>query len=82
MARKIAKSDTNPQIREKNSPLETLALQALRRFGDYNPGTVDGDVMLMFLEFANMIIGDIRMHPYHTTTLISILRVHPRRAPD
>lgn len=68
MARKIAKSDTNPHIREKNSPLETLALQALRRFGDYNPGTVDGDVMLMFLEFANMIIDDIRMHPYHDNT--------------
>lgn len=63
-----AQSDTNPQIREKNSPLNTLALQALRRFGDFHPSTVDGDVMLMFLEFANMIIDDIRQHPYHDTT--------------
>jgi len=64
----MANSDINPQIREKHSPLETLMLQALRRYGDYNPGTVDGDVMLMFLEFANMIIDDIRMHPYHDNT--------------
>lgn len=64
----MANSDTNPHIREKFSPLETLMLQALRRYGDYNPGTVDGDVMLMFLEFANMIIDEIRQHPYHDNT--------------
>ena len=58
-------SNTNPHIRESNSPLQTLAMQALRRFGDFHPGTVDGDVMLMFLEFANMVIDEIRLHPYH-----------------
>lgn len=61
-------SDTNPHVREKNSPLNTLSLQALRRFGDFHPSTVDGDVMLMFLEFANMVIDDVRQHPYHTAT--------------
>ena len=61
----MAQSNTNPHIREKNSPLNTLAMQALRRYGDFHAGTVDGDVMLMFIEFANMIIDEIRMHPYY-----------------
>jgi len=61
-------SNTNPHIREINSPLNTLAMQALRRYGDFHPGTVDGDVMLMFVEFANMVIDEIRMHPYHDGT--------------
>lgn len=43
-------------------------MQALRRYGDFHPGTVDGDVMLMFIEFANLIIDEIRMHPYHDNT--------------
>lgn len=63
-------SNTNPHIRENNSPLETLAMQALRRFGEFHPGTVDGDVMLMFVEFANMVIDEIRLHPYHDGTEI------------
>jgi len=61
-------STTNPQITDGNTPLRVLALQALRRFGEFAPGTVDGDVMLMFLEFANLVIDDVRMHPYHTPT--------------
>ncbi len=61
-------SNSNPHRRDKYSPLSTLVMQALRRFGDFHPGTVDGDVMLMFLEFANAIIDDIRLHPYHDTT--------------
>lgn len=63
-------TDLNPHIREKFSPLETLAMQALRRFGDFHAGTVDGDVMMMFLEFANMIIDEIKSHPYHDNTSI------------
>lgn len=66
----MVQSDTNPHIREVNSPLNTLAMQALRRFGDFHPGTVDGDVMLMFVEFANMIIDDIRAHPYYDNVAI------------
>ena len=61
-------SNTNPHIREKHSPLESLIFQALRRYGDFSPGTLDGDVGLMFLEFANMVIDDIRMHPYAPST--------------
>ena len=57
-------SDSNPHIREKHSPLQALAMQALRRYGDFHPGTIDGDVMLMFIDFANMIIDEVRAHPY------------------
>jgi len=66
----MAQSNTNPHIKENFSPLNTLAMQAIRRFGDFHPGTIDGDVMLMFLEFANMVIDEIRMHPYHDGTEI------------
>ena len=61
----MAQSNVNPHIRDNNSPLSTLALQALRRYGDFNSGSVDGDVMGMFVEFANMIIDEVRMHPYY-----------------
>lgn len=80
----MATSNSNPHIAENFSPLNTLALQALRRFGDFNPGTIDGDVMLMFVEFANMVIDQIRMHPYHDGTEIDYYQ-HPsdiRPIPD
>ena len=67
-------SNTNPHIRTKYSPLRTLAMQALRRFGDFSPSTVDGDVLLMFIEFANIIIDEVRQHPYapRTTTTTTV----------
>ena len=61
-------SQTNPHITNGNSPLRTLSMQALRRFGDFNATTVDGDVLLMFLEFANMVIDDVRQHAYAPRT--------------
>jgi len=64
-------SQTNPHITNGNSPLRTLSMQALRRFGDFNATTVDGDVLLMFLEFANMVIDDVRMHTYAPRTTYS-----------
>lgn len=67
----ILDSQTNPQVTNGKSPLRTLSMQALRRFGDFNANTVDGDVLLMFLEFANIIIDDIRMHPYAPRTTVS-----------
>lgn len=57
-------SANNPPVTEPFSPLETLVFQALRRYGDMHPGTVDGEVMIMFVEFANMVIEDLRAHPY------------------
>ena len=61
-------SNSNPQIKNGRSPLQTLCMQALRRYGEFSPGTVDGDVLLMFIDFANMVIDDIRMHPYAPTS--------------
>ena len=61
-------SQTNPHITNGNSPLRTLSMQALRRFGDFNATTVDGDVLLMFLEFANIVIDDVRQHVYAPRT--------------
>ena len=57
-------SANNPHLNSPYSPLETLVLQSLRRYGDMHPGTVDGEVMMMFVEFANLIIEDLRGHPY------------------
>lgn len=54
----------NPHVTNDYAPLETLNLKALRRFGDMHPGTVDGDVNLMFLEFANDIVEEFNSHPY------------------
>lgn len=61
-------SDTklNPNIADDYSPLETLIFQALRRYGEFSPSTMDGDVAMMFIEFANMVIDEVRNHPYHT----------------
>jgi hypothetical protein len=61
-------SNSNPHIKDGRSPLQTLCMQALRRYGEFSPGTVDGDVLLMFIDFANMVIDDIRMHPYAPTS--------------
>ena len=56
----------NPQIRDNYSPLEELIMQALRRHGEFTPSTVDGDVSLMMLEFANEVLEEINSHPYWT----------------
>ena len=57
-------SANNPHLNSPYSTLETLTFQALRRYGDMHPGTVDGEVMMMFIEFGNLIIEDLRGHPY------------------
>jgi hypothetical protein len=57
-------SANNPHLGEPFSDLQTLVYQALRRYGDMHPGTVDGDVIIMFIEFANMCLEDLRSHPY------------------
>lgn len=54
----------NPQIRDEYSPLSALITQALRRFGDFSPHSVQGEVGQMFLEFANLVVDDINRHPY------------------
>lgn len=60
----MQQSESNPHIRDQYSPLETLIFQALRRYGEYSPGSVDGETILMMIEFANLVIEDVRRHPY------------------
>lgn len=57
-------SNTNPHVTDNFAPLEVMTGQAIRRFGDFSPSTLSGDAALMFIEFANMIIDEVRMHPY------------------
>lgn len=80
----MADSTSNPHIRDTYSPLETLAFNALRRYGDFTPGSVDGDVMLMFIGFANEIINEIRQHPYWDGTPINYYKsqTDAREIPD
>jgi len=59
-------STQNPHLQNGHSSLETISLQAIRQFGDFNPGTVDSSVLSMFLQFANQVIDDVRSHPYYT----------------
>lgn len=64
------KSNLNPHITDGFSTLESLIFQAARRYGEMNPGTIDGDLAMMFIEFANEVVEDVRQHPYHDNTPI------------
>lgn len=57
-------SGANPHLQGEHSPLEDLCRRALRRYGDLAPDTVDGETIMMFLDFANETIEDLRAHPY------------------
>ena len=77
-------SASNPHLGEPYSSLQTLAFQALRRYGDMHPGTVDGEVIMMFVEFANLVLEDLRAHPYYDNIEIDYY-THPtehRNVPD
>lgn len=64
----MANDSFNPQLSAAvNSPLETLARQALRRYGDNAAGVVEAEALLMFIELANLVVDDFRMHPYGTS---------------
>lgn len=64
----MANDSYNPQLSAAvNSPLETLARQALRRYGDNAAGVVEAEALLMFIELANLVVDDFRMHPYGTS---------------
>lgn len=58
------RSDSNPQLRRGHTELGKLCAEALREFGDFNPGSVNGDTGLMLLGFANNVIDEVRFHPY------------------
>lgn len=57
-------NNANPHIAD-SSPLSSLMNDALVRYGEFSPGTVSGDLTPLFLQFANMVIEDVRQHPYH-----------------
>ena len=64
----MANDSFNPQLSTAaTSPLETLARQALRRYGDNAAGVVEAEALLMFIELANLVVDDFRMHPYVTS---------------
>lgn len=60
----MADLNHNPHIRDSYSPLDTLSKGAIRIYGEYSTDTIDGEVALMLLDFANMVIDDVRAHPY------------------
>tara|TARA_B100000941_G_scaffold290924_1_gene276141 strand:+ start:14187 stop:14891 length:705 start_codon:yes stop_codon:yes gene_type:complete len=77
-------SASNPHLGEPYSSLQTLAMQSLRRYGDMHPGTVDGEVIMMFVEFANLVLEDLRSHPYFDNIEVDYY-THPtehRNIPD
>jgi hypothetical protein len=77
-------SPSTPHLNSPHASLESLVFQALRRYGDMHPGTVDGEVMMMFVEFANMVIEDLRSHPYWDNIEMDFY-THPqeiRKVPD
>lgn len=57
-------SNQRPHLRDGYSPLDALATSALRRYGEFTPGVIAGDVASMFIEFANEVIDDVNDSPY------------------
>lgn len=67
------------------STLETLALLALRRFGETSVSSMEGDALALFVLYGNEVIDDIRAHPYTSpgTELRYYAHITERRAiPD
>ena len=56
--------DLNPQIKNGYSPLSKLTRNALSRYGDFSPASVQGDAAMMFISFANLIVDEVNRHPY------------------
>lgn len=74
----------NPHIRDDYSPLQELIMQALRRHGEFSSSSVDGDVSLMLMEFANEVLEEINSHPYWTGEILKpyISIQEARKVPD
>lgn len=51
------------------SRLEDLSRLVFRRFGDFSASTVEAEALSMMIELANMVVDDVRMHPYASATL-------------
>lgn len=57
-------TNVSPHIKDGYSPLDQLIKRAIRRFGDFGASATNGDVEMMFLEFANQVVDDYTEHPY------------------
>lgn len=57
-------SALHPHILDPHAPLQALTFDAIREYGEMNPGSMEGDVAPLFVGFANKIIEDMRSHPY------------------
>lgn len=53
------------------SRLEDLSRLVFRRYGDFSASTVEAEALSMMIELANMVVDDVRMHPYASTSLQS-----------
>lgn len=73
-------STTAPHIRQGNAPLNVLIKRAIVRHGDFNPEVVGGEIDMAMLEWANLIIDDVRAHPYWSGPLDYY--THPSEARD
>lgn len=59
-------SDEAPHIKDGPAPLRYLINRALYEFGEFSPDTIEADVAIMLIDFANEIVEDILSHPYAT----------------
>ena len=60
----VTKKSTSPQIVNPYAPLEQLSMRALKRYGEMAVSTVEGETLIMFLDYANSILDDVMSHPY------------------
>ena len=79
------KKSTTPQIANPFAPLEQLSLRVLQRFGEMSASTVEGEVQLMFIDYANSVLDDVMSHPYWTKGVVIPYYTHQtdaRPVPD
>lgn len=82
----LAKQNLNPHLSGSSeySELQELVVDALRQYGEMEAGTVLGQVQTMMIDFANEVIEDIHVHPYHDGTVIRYYETptQSREVPD
>lgn len=61
---------------DNTSRLEDLSRMVFRRYGDFSASTIEAEALSMMIELANMVVDDVRMHPYASTTMQSVPYYH------
>ena len=61
-------SELAPHKSAEGADLQTLMEMALANWGDGSPASLFGDMGPLFLLHANMIVEDVRQHPYWVAT--------------